>query len=98
MRARVLAGLLFFGILALWAPERWSWSVVQVGVFVVAAIRLPRLGRRNAIMIAAAAWPLVQLAAGTTVSRGQTWLAALDWWTFAVLFLLAADLFADRAA
>jgi O-antigen ligase len=48
------------------------------------------------VLVGAAAWPLLQIATGTTVSTGGTWLAALDWWTFAVLFLLASDLLASR--
>ena len=97
-----LTALLFLGILVLWVPERWPWSAVQVGIFAlagwyVATARRPSGCKAGIALAATAAWPLAQLATGTTFSRGQTWLAALDWWTFAVVFLLAAHVFADRA-
>ena len=98
-----LGALLYFGILALWAPERWAWSTVQTGTFVLAACcavtaqRFPG-GVPGVTLMAAAAWPLVQLAAGVTFSRGLTWMAALDWWTFTAVFLATVHLLSSRAA
>jgi O-antigen ligase len=90
--------VLFFGILTMWMSERWAWGLVQCGIFVIAAVRLPGIRWRpaNVVVFMAAGWPILQIVARSTVSSGQTWLAALEWWTFAIVFLLAADLFADR--
>jgi O-antigen ligase/polysaccharide polymerase Wzy-like membrane protein len=101
--AWIFTGLLTFGILALWMPERWPWSVVQAGCFALAAVvaartRRPLAGPASVVLVIAAAWPLAQLAAGDTLSRGQTWLAALDWLTFAVVFELAVHYASDRSA
>ncbi len=42
-----------------------------------------------------AAWPLVQLAAGTSVYRFETWSAALVWAAHLTVFVLALQLFGD---
>ena len=99
--AVALTALLWAAILAIWAPERWPWAVVQVGVFALVAgnATLPvRLRPATAALLAIAAWPFMQLAMGQTVSRGATWTAAIDWWTFALIFLLAVQVFEHRAA
>src|SRR5437868_3804841 len=98
-----LTALLFFGILTLWVQERWAWSLFQVGIFLLTALRL---ARKNSLrfqvahvpLAAAALWPLLQLAAGQTVLRGETWVAALNWGTFFLVFLLSCDTFAETDA
>src|SRR5262249_14602873 len=55
-------------------------------------------GAAGLALAAATAWPWLQLASGTTVAQGRTWLAALDWFTFALVFLFAADVLANHAA
>ena len=100
-RAIALTALLWAGILAIWAPERWPWAVVQVGVFALVAgsATLPnRMRPATAALLAGAAWPCAQLALGQTASRGQTWVAALDWWTFALVFFISTQVFEDRRA
>jgi hypothetical protein len=98
-----LAALLFFGILTLWVQELWAWALVQVGIFLLAGLRLLRKDpiRIRAAFLplwAAAVWPLLQLALGQTAGRGETWLAALNWITFLLMFLLACDTFDDAEA
>jgi O-Antigen ligase len=95
--ATLFAALLFYGVLTLWVPGRWAWSLFQVGVFLLAAWRVRRahsirLTPAAVLLSLAAAWPLVQLAAGGSVDAAETWMAALNWISFLVVFLLAADL------
>ena len=99
--AALLAALLFYAVLTLWVPERWAWSLFQVGVFLLAGRRLGRarsirLTTAAATLAVAALWPLVQVAAGASVDSGETWMAALNWATFLVVFLLAADILRGR--
>ena len=93
----IFAACMLWGILTLWVPSWWPWSLFQIGIFLLAGWRVAkargfRLTGVVATLAAAAAWPLVQLAAQQTVQRGATWLAALNWWTFLIVFLLATDL------
>ena len=95
--AALFAGLLFYATLTQWVPERWAWSLFQLGVFLLAGWRVGRAGSIRltpaaAALSVAAAWPLVQVAAGGSVDRGETWMAALNWAAFLVVFLLATDL------
>jgi hypothetical protein len=99
--AALFAALLFYAVLTLWVPERWAWSLFQVGVFLLAGWRVGRarsirLTTAAAILAVAALWPLVQVAAGSSVDRGETWMAALNWATFLVVFLVAADILRGR--
>ena len=99
--AALLTALLFYAVLTLWVPERWAWSLFQVGVFLLAGWRVGRAGAIRltpaaATLAVAALWPLVQVSAGTSVDRGETWLAALNWATFLVVFLVAADILRGR--
>ena len=101
--AVAVTALLFFGILTLWIQELWAWGLFQVGITVLAAIRLfqrtPVRLRTAALPLAGAAmWPLVQLYAEQTLGRGQTWTASLNWSTHLLVFVLAFDIFADPEA
>lgn len=94
-RTAALVAILFTGILLIWVAERWAWSLFQFAVFILAACLALRARRFTLtlpamVLALAAAWPLVQLALRTTLSRGPTWESALDWWTFLVVFLVAA--------
>ena len=98
-----LASLLIFGLLTLWVDERWAWSLFQTSVFVLAGWRIVRCRRWHptaalGALAAAALWPLLQLLVGASVSRFRTWNAALDWFTFLVLFALAGEILADGEA
>ncbi len=93
----IFASCLMWGILTIWVQGWWAWSLFQIGIFLLAAWRVAKAPNFRptpiaAALAAAAAWPLVQLAANRTVNRGETWLAALNWWTFLIVFLLAASL------
>jgi hypothetical protein len=92
-----LLGLLFFGILTLWIEPHWAWSLFQLGIFLLAAQkRAIKLDAPVIVLGLAALWPLVQLTAGTTLARGLTMEAALNWWTFLLIFLLARDVPPER--
>jgi hypothetical protein len=99
--AALLAALLFYAALTLWVPGRWAWSLFQVGVFLLAGWRVGRarsirLTPAAATLAVAALWPLAQVAAGSSVDGGETWMAALNWATFLVVFLVAADILRGR--
>ena len=93
----LLVHLVFLGVLTIWVPERWAWSLVQCGVFALAGwalwhARRFRLAPAAALCCLAALWPLGQLAAGSSVNRGETWVQTLNWMSVAAVFLLAANL------
>ncbi len=91
-----LAAILAFGILTLWVPARWAVSVFQVALFALAARTVQRrsltLPFPGWIIAAAAAWGVVQVAAGWSVDRVTTLDSALNWVTNLAAFMLAADL------
>ena len=96
-----LAALLFFGVLTLWVPERWTWGLVQTGIFLMAGwsvwgARKFRPTPAAAACALATLWPLVQLALGASVNRGETWVQALNWTSFLTVFLLSAALLRDE--
>lgn len=95
----ILACILFFGILTLWAP-RWALSAFQVALFAMAAsaiLRRIRSGRaigRHAVGLllgAAIAWGLMQIAMHRTVDEFRTWDAVLNWATNLAAFSLAYE-------
>jgi O-antigen ligase len=104
--AAVLTALLFFGILTVSASGRWAVSILDAGLFALALVWAVRLiaqpytlrgGPLLALLACAAAWPLVQLAAGTSVYRFETWNAAPIWAAHLAVFFLALQLFGDGA-
>jgi hypothetical protein len=97
----VFLALLFWSLLAMWTDARWPWAIFQIGVFALAGVRVLRARRVSvvpaaALLAGAAAWPLVQVLAGRTVSAARTSEAALQWLGFAVTFVLARGLWDDR--
>jgi O-antigen ligase len=97
--------VLAFGILTISAPVRWPVAIFDAGLFALGAIWAARLVARPGTfrshplataLAAMAAWPLVQLAAGTSVYRFETWNAALVWGAHLTVFLLALQTFGDR--
>jgi len=100
--AAALAALLGYAVLTIWVEERWGWCLFQAGIFALAAwraVRPPRFHARLALapLAAAAVWPFVQLALGTSVSRAATWSEALNWCTFFLVFALCCEAFAEPA-
>jgi O-antigen ligase len=96
-----LAAILGFGILTLWVPARWALSFFQVALFILAAVRIVQ--RRSLtlpfpgwMIAAAAAWGVLQVAAGWSVDSVTTLDAVLSWLTDLAAFLLAADLYRNR--
>jgi hypothetical protein len=91
--------LLAWAILTIWIPERWAWSLFQLGVFALTAWRVRRWdGRLMTVLAAAAVWPWIQLAAGTTLSRDATHSAALDWLTYLAVFALGCEMLREEGA
>ena len=100
----VLLGSLLFGIVTLWIPQFWPTAIFRVGIFGLSlvwaiAIGTGRVGIRFSpaayVLAGAALWPLVQLAAQSTISRWET---AGYFWTSLInllVFLLAAQVASD---
>ena len=85
-------------------PARWPVAILDAGLFALGAAWAARLVVRPfafrssplaAALAAAAAWPLVQLAAGASVYRFETWNAAVAWAAHLTVFLLALQLFGN---
>jgi O-antigen ligase len=97
----LFAALLGYAILTVWVAGRWAWSLFQLGIFLLAAWRVGRCRSLRptsaaAILTVAAAWPLLQVAAGGSVDEGETWMAALNWVAFLAVFLLARDILSEE--
>ena len=99
-----LASLLVYAILTLWIEERWAWSAFQAGVFLTGAglalqafFRPVRWERCAALapLAAAALWPLLQLAAGRSIARWETWNAVLNWGVFLTTFAISLQTLTD---
>jgi O-antigen ligase len=98
-----LAALLFFGTLTLWVEERWAWSLFQIGVFLLAGLRLVKVGWKQVPvsfwpLAAACCWPFLQVLLGRSIAPARTWSAALDWFTFLAVFALSAEVLSDQRA
>ncbi len=95
-----LAFLLAWGVLTLWMRERWPRTVLEVGLFALAAAILlatpPRWSWDRVLLLLAAAWPAVQIVAGWTVYSHATLEAALFWAAAASAYLAAGRIFADE--
>ncbi|HTS77048.1 MAG TPA: O-antigen ligase family protein, partial [Bryobacteraceae bacterium] len=91
----ILAAILIFGILTLWAP-RWALSAFEIALFAYAIVVLVR--RRVswhpvALLLAlAAAWGVMQIAAHQTIYEWRTWDAVLNWTANLAAFLAAFEL------
>ena len=97
------AALLFYGVLTLWIPERWAWSLFQVGMFALAGWRVVearaiRVFPALLVLATAAIWPLAQVALRITVTSGVTGEAALDWFTFFIVFAVGCEILSDRTS
>jgi O-antigen ligase len=102
-----LPALLCFGILTLWVPAFWAAGVFQLGVLALGVVWMFALasGRRPVRLVptllplgAAAAWPLLQLAANRTVERWDTWNSFWNWTVDWLIFFLALQAASDPAA
>jgi O-antigen ligase len=97
-----LLALLAFATLTIWIPARWPASLFEAGVFLLAMLRAPALLKlRHPLLLplaAAALWPLLQLAAGSTAYRWETWTGAQFWLANLAVFALSLDAFRGRAA
>ncbi|MGA2578102.1 MAG: O-antigen ligase family protein [Bryobacteraceae bacterium] len=98
----LLAALLFFGILTLWAPGYWAVAVFEVGMFGLAAGALlrslrtaPRFCYPLAPLLFAVFWGLVQWWTGRTVSPFETRIAVARWTTLLAVFTAGLVLFRD---
>lgn len=89
--------MLTVSVTAPWASRAFQAAVLGLGAVWCAFGALRpfsfRLHWLAAPLAAAAAWPLLQLAAGSTVYRFATWTSALGWLTNLVLFTLALHAF-----
>jgi O-antigen ligase len=95
----LFACLLVWGVATLWMKERWPRSVLEVGLFALAAGFLlggrVRWDWRAGLLAAAAGWGVVQTLAGWTVYPHATLEAVLFWAGAAAAYLVAFQLFDD---
>ena len=98
--------LLTLAILAMWKSSLWSGMAFEISGFVLAAILFLGWGagrceiylHRLLIPLAGLAlWPLLQLAAGSSVYAWRTSVTALYWISGLVYFFLALQVFGDAA-
>jgi O-antigen ligase len=92
----ILAAILIFGILTMWAPARWALSAFQVALFGMAMVTLFRRRLRLhpiALLLALAPlWGIFQIVTHRTVYEWKTWDAVLNWATCVAAFSLACEL------
>jgi O-Antigen ligase len=101
--AYALAVLLAYGVLTIWVEDRVAWAVFQTGIYALAAwrvFRAPRFSSHWALapLAAAAAWPLLQVALGSSLSRAATVVEGLNWAVFLLVFALSLDVLAEPLA
>ena len=84
----VFLTLLFLGILTLWLPGFWAVGLFRIAVFSIALgwfliIAFRPIPVQLALplwpLAAAVGWHLIQLAAGTTIYRWDTWNSLWNW-------------------
>ncbi len=101
-----LVNLLYLGLLVSWQPALWALSLLEAGVFVMAAVVLIRQMAQKrslsftpdviALLVITLFGPF-QVLTGRTVSPYQTWNATLQWLALASIYLMAKTLLANRA-
>ncbi len=100
--AWALTALLLGGVLTIWAPGRQAAYALETAVLALGvasslwlAWKRPAV-RGHALLIplaGAAAWGLVQLAAGYTIYRFATWTAVWQWTAALVVFFVGLEAF-----
>ncbi len=92
----ILAAILIFGILTLWVPARWALSAFQMATFALAIVMLFRRRIRvhpvSVLLLCAALWGILQIAAHRSIDEWKTWDAVLNWTTNLAAFSLALEL------
>ncbi len=107
LSAIVIFLLLVFSVLAFGAVDVWALTVLEVGVFALAAIWTLRLAldRRQQLVWnpfylpwgLLALWTVAQYALGWTVHRYRTEVEALKWLALWLLFVIAGQVFTDES-
>ncbi len=100
-----LVSIVYLGVLLSWAPETWTVSLLQVGIFIIGGVFLARrmIAKETLAFPADAialgllvSWGPLQIAAGRTVSRFDTWNSATNWLMVAVVYFVAKAALSDR--
>ncbi|MBI3696260.1 MAG: O-antigen ligase family protein [Acidobacteria bacterium] len=97
--------LLFaFSVLAFGAVDLWALTILEVGVFILAALWTVRLAMGRLQLVwspfylpwaVLALWTLAQYALGWSVYRYRTQVEALKWLALWLLFAIATQVFSD---
>ena len=102
--AVALFAITIITIAVMWQPAFWATAFAEAGIFVLAAVWLalfsvrPELLRFKVVLVplvAAALWPVMQLAVGATIYRWSTSVAILYWATNAAVVFVGIQTFAD---
>jgi O-antigen ligase len=100
----ILAVILVFGILTMWAPARWVLSAFEVALFALAGFSILRRvfgGRSIAVhpvgllLGITVVWGAIQIAAHRTVYELKTWEAMLGWTVNLAAFSLGLEYCGD---
>jgi O-antigen ligase len=101
----LLAAVLFFGILTLWAPGYWAVAAFEAGTFGLAAVAIfharrapPRFAYPLAPLSFAAFWGLLQWWTGRTASAFETRIAVARWGALLAVFICGLVFFQDARA
>ena len=101
-----LVSIVYLGLLLSWAPEMWTVSLLQIGTFLaVGVLLIRRMAMREPLVLSGDAvalgllvlWGPLQIAAGQTVSRFETWNTSANWLMVAAIYFAAKELLRDRA-
>lgn len=102
--AVALFALTIATIAVMWQPAFWATSVAEVGAFTLASVWLIlymmgatalQIGIILIPLVAAASWPLLQLAFGLTIYRWSTSVSALYWCANAAIVFTGLQIFSD---
>ena len=95
-----LAAVLFWGVLTMWAPERWVLSLYQAGALLLCAVYASTSKIHWHPLLACLAVPplggLLQIAFGATIYGWETSNSVLNWTTNLAVFFVALQFSADR--
>ena len=99
-RTLVLWLLICFGVSTVWVEGRWAISVLEAGVFALAAItllrrKLARLHWAVCVPLAISGWGLIQIVLQQSIAPGDTQWAGL-YWLAAACFLGLGAMSDDR--
>ena len=102
--ALILGATIAISVAVMWVTSKWATTIPEVASCALAAMWAIRFltgraqSRLSVMMIpimGIVAWAGIQLLAGTTVYRWQTWMSVLYWMSNLATFFAASQIFRD---